>query len=77
MGLGFNAFEDFVDTEDDGFKKNIFVEKPEEEVDVESKQYKEIKRGIKKNHKDAGLEAIERLTRERLKEVRQQIELAN
>lgn len=48
MGLGFNAFENFVDTEDDGLIKFTPAEKSEEEGDAESKQYKETKRQVKK-----------------------------
>lgn len=77
MGSGFNAFENFVETEDDGPKKFIPAEKSEEEADVDSKQYKEIKREIKKGHKNAYPEVIERLTRERLEEVRLEIEMSN
>jgi len=77
MGLGFNPFEDFVETEDDGPKKFIPAEKSEEEVDIDSKQYKEIKREIKRDHKGAYPEVIERLIRERLEEIGLEVELNN
>lgn len=44
MGSGFNAFEDFVETEDEGLKKEIFTEKSEEEADDESRKPKKTAR---------------------------------
>lgn len=44
MGSGFNAFEDFVETEDEGLKKEIFTEKSEEEADDESRKPKKSAR---------------------------------
>lgn len=44
MGMGFNAFENFVETEDDDYGKFVPEEKPEEEADVKSKKCKKIRR---------------------------------
>jgi len=46
MGLGFNAFENFVETEDDGLIRFTPAEKSEEETDARGKKNKVAKRGI-------------------------------
>lgn len=75
MGLGFNAFENFVEDEDDGPKKYVSKERLEDEdMDTESSEYKKIKREIKKDHKNADPRVIERLIRERLEVVSLEME---
>lgn len=76
MGSGFNPFEDFVEEEEDGMKKFISGEESEEKADIQSKEYKKIRREVEKGHKTADREVVERLTRERLAEVRLEIENA-
>lgn len=76
MGLGFNPFEDYIEEEEDGLKKFTPREESEEKVDIGSKEYKKIRREVEKDHKTADREVVERLTRERLAEIRLEIENA-
>ncbi|MFA6096083.1 MAG: hypothetical protein WC788_00470 [Candidatus Paceibacterota bacterium] len=52
MGLGFNAFENFVETEDDGLIKFTPAEKSEEETDAKGKKNKGVRRGMEKEYGD-------------------------
>jgi len=74
MGFGFNPFENFTEDEDEGLRKFIPSEESAEGIDIESNEYKKIKREVKKDHKTADPEVIERLIREKLEGFRLEVE---